>query len=306
MRKVRWTVLLAGVLAIQLAMSSFAADTVEYEAGNYKTADGTVIEGAVAKGITVSKYQNKAGAIDWDRVAADQVKFAMVRLGYHNDLDPYFEENMRAAVSHGIQTGIFFYTQALNTATAQEEARFVLDMIKGYPVSYPVAYDVESQYLLDQGLTKQQITDQINTFCGVIEAAGYRPVVYGNEEWITNHMDVTQIPYDIWYARYRPDGYQLRDCAIWQYTENGSVDGISGEVCIELAFQDYKQLFPGTGWRNINGEWYYYQNYSMVTGWLELAGSWYYLTPDGIMISGETRTIDGVEYQFDDSGKAVL
>ena len=57
---------------------------------------------------------------------------------------------MQEAINHGIRTGVFLYTQAMDEETAREEARFVLDKVKDYPLSYPIAYDVESQYLLDR------------------------------------------------------------------------------------------------------------------------------------------------------------
>ena len=194
------------------------------------------VEGALAKGVTISKYQNKAGEIDWNQVRGDGVSFAMVRLGYLNDLDPYFAANMQAASAHGIRTGVFFYTQALDEETARQEARFVLEQIKDYPVSYPVAYDVESQYLLDMGKTPQEITSQVNAFCQVIAEAGYRPVVYANNEWLTRHMDTSQIPYDIWYARYETSVNEYPNRTIWQYTKDGTVAGITGKVCICLLY----------------------------------------------------------------------
>lgn len=155
-----------------------AAEPWTMENGQYIDASGAPISGALAKGITVTKYQNRANedGIDWARAAAD-------------------------------------------------EAAYVLDVIKNYPVSYPVAYDVESQYLLDNGLTPQQITDNVNAFCKVISDAGYYPIVYANNAWLTEHMDTSQIPYDIWYARYGTvNDYPNR--TIWQCTQEGSVDGI--------------------------------------------------------------------------------
>lgn len=264
--------------------ASMAAQPWSMENGQFVAADGSVIAGALEKGITISKYQNQAGAINWDAVANDQVSFAMVRLGYHNDLDPYFDQNMKDAAAHGIKTGIFLYTQALNTQTAAQEAAFVLEQIKDYPVSYPVAYDVESQYLLDHGLTRQQITDQINAFCRVISDAGYRPVVYGSNYWLTTHMDTAQIPYDIWYARYGAvNQYQNR--TIWQCTDEGRVEGITGPVCIEFSFADYGQLFPGTGWRQINGQWYYYIDYvKQANMTVTYNGADYTLDQDGVWI----------------------
>lgn len=197
----------AGMLVMQAAGISANAKLVEtltQAGGQFIRANGSVVEGALAKGITISKYQNRAGAIDWGR---------------------------------------------------------------DYPVSYPVAYDVESQSLLDMGKTRQEITDQVNAFCQVIEAAGYRPIVYGSHEWLSRHMDTAQIPYDIWYARYETSVNDYPNRTLWQYTENGLVDGISGEVCIDIAFLDYSQIIPAAGWRMIGGKWYYYQDYQKQTGW---------------------------------------
>lgn len=270
--------------------------------GQFLRANGTAIEGALAKGITISKYQNKAGEIDWNQVAGDGVTFAMVRLGYFNDMDPYFAENMINAAAHGIRTGVFFYTQALDEETARKEAQFVLEQIKDYPVSYPVAYDVESKYLLDMGKTPEEITAQVNAFCQVIAEAGYRPVVYANHEWLTRHMDTTKIPYDIWYARYETSVNEYPNRTIWQYTQDGTVAGISGKVCIEVSFADYSQLFPGTGWRQINGNYYYYENYQKKTGWIQLGEDWYYLKEDGKMAASESCQIDGIMYYFAENG----
>lgn len=234
--------LAAGVFAVQFfAVPAYARleEHLTVEDGQFIRANGTAIEGALAKGVTVSKYQNRAGDIDWSRVAADGVTFAMVRLGYHNDPDPYFDENMQNALAQGIHTGVFLYTQAMDEQTAREEAQFVLEKIKDYPVSYPIAYDVESQYLLDMGKTPEQLAGQINAFCQVIAEAGYRPIVYGNNEWLTTHIDTSNVPYDIWYARYETSVNDFPNRTIWQYTQDGQVDGIIGDVCIEIAFTDY-------------------------------------------------------------------
>lgn len=295
----------AGILAFQVTgVSAYAKliETLTQVDGQFIRANGSTIEGAVAKGVTISKYQNRAGTIDWESVKADGVSFAMVRLGYHNDLDPYFDENMRNAQTHGLKTGVFLYTQATDTDTAVDEANFVLDIIKDYPVSYPIAYDVESQYLLDMGKTKQEITDQVNAFCQVIAAAGYRPIVYGNNEWLTRNMDTGQIPYDIWYSRYETSVNEYPNRTLWQYTENGLVDGIPGEVCIDIAFIDYSQIIPATGWRMIGGQWYYYQDYVKQTGWLQLGDTWYYLNQDGSMAAGVTLELDGASYTFGNDG----
>lgn len=297
-------VIAAAALALSSAFTSLAAPAWTVENGQYVDASGAPIAGALAKGITVTKYQNRANeenGIDWARVAADGVSFAMIRVGYYKDKDPYFDRNVIEADANGIKTGVFFYTQALDVQTAIDEANFVLKVVKDFPVSYPIAYDVESQHLLDNNLTKQQITDNVNAFCKTISDAGYHPVVYANNEWLTNHMDTNQIPYDIWYARYGTiNSYPNR--TIWQCTDTGTVDGINGNVTIELAFTDYSAQIPADGWKYVDGRWYYMQNYRKQTGWVQVDGLWYYLDSNGAMIHDTTMDIDGVSYTFDGNG----
>ena len=124
-------------------------------------------------------YESMAGAFG----------ICLLYTSYLNDMDPYYTSNMEGASTNGIKTGVFFYTQALNPDQAREEAEYVLKMVKDYPVSYPIAYDVESQYLLDNGLTKDQITDNIIAFCETISEGGDRPGVYANHNWLTKYID---------------------------------------------------------------------------------------------------------------------
>ena len=292
--------------AFWAAVPVYGAESWTMENGVYIDASGQPVAGALAKGITVSKYQNRAseGGIDWQAAAADGISFAMVRLGYYQDMDPYFSMNIEGAAAAGMDTGVFFYTQALDTETAVKEAEYVLEIVKEYPVSYPIAYDVESQHLLDNGLTRQQITDQVNAFCSVIQAAGYCPIVYANHQWLTEYMDTSQIPYDIWYARYGSvNDYPNR--TIWQCAQDGTVDGIQGNVTVELAFVDYKTKIPSEGWKNIKGRWYYMKDYRKQTGWIESEGKQYYLDPNGVMIHDTTMEVDGAVYTFDSSGAVV-
>lgn len=271
--------------------------------GVYRNTDGSVIEGALSRGVSVSKYQQN---IDWNAVAADDVDFAFIRMGYVDDLDPYFDVNMRQAAAAGIQVGTYLYSQALTVEDAIKEAQFAVRTAKEYKVSYPIAMDVESKVFTDAGLTKQELTDIVNAFCKTVQDAGFYPVVYSYHDWLANRMDTSQIPYDIWYARYGTvNDYPGR--TIWQCSDSGSVNGIEGNVCLELAFVDYSQKIPAEGWKVIDGSWYYFQDHQKVTGWAQVGDNWYYLDPakGGIMAADTTLTVDGAVYQFDGSGAMI-
>lgn len=277
---------LAAVMSLGMSGRSFAFTPWSNVNGHWVSSDGkTTIKGAVEKGVTITKYQNIAGDINWKQVALDDISFAMVRLGYYDDLDPYFDENMKGAESVGIKTGVCFYGKAVGVEEAKEEAKYVLDIIKDYKVSYPVGYDIESPELLNKKLSKQQITEQVNAFCEEIEEAGYRVIFFGDNEWLTRYVEIRKIPYDVWYSRYDFSN-NFHNRTIWRCTDRGKVSGIKGSVCLEFSFEDYDDAFEGTGWRQINGVEYYFEDYRMV--------------------KNRTTVIDGDIYMFDRNGIGVL
>ena len=277
---------MAAVVCIASPVTAWAFEPWTNVNGKWVGADGkTVIKEAVEKGITIGKYQNRAGIVNWKKLVLQDISFAMVRLGYYDDPDPYFDENMRGAQSVGIKTGVCFYGSASSIEAAKEEARYVLDIVKDYKVSYPIGYDIESSSLLELKLSKKQITEQVNAFCEVIEEAGYRVVVFGDYSWLTRHMDSRSIPYDIWYSRYGMS-HQFQNRTLWRCTERASLDGIKGSVCLEFSFENYEDAFLGTGWRYINGNEYYFENYEMV--------------------KNTSMDIDGESYVFDADGFGIL
>lgn len=275
--------------------------------GIYMDDQGNAIEGAVQRGISVSKFQ---GTIDWSRVAQDDVSFAFIRMvsyGYEGGytMDETFDRNMREASANGIHTAPYIYLQTRTVEEARQAAQFAVDTARNYTVDFPIAVDVESQYIMD--LSVQELTDVVNAFCQVIADAGYTPIIYSDYYKFTNEMDTSQFGFDLWMARYGGD-HRYPGRTIWQCTDQGQVDGIEGNVCLEFAFKDYNAAAPGAvsdGWKQEpDGNWYYYRGGSRVTGWLQDGAVWYYLDPgqSGAMVSGTSMVIDGTEYAFDGSG----
>ncbi|MCR5650145.1 MAG: glycoside hydrolase family 25 protein [Lachnospiraceae bacterium] len=193
-------------------------------------------------GIDVSKYQKE---IDWRRVKAAGIDYAIIRAGYRGSStgvlvkDPFFDRNIAGAKEAGIKIGVYFFTQAVNTAEAAEEAMAVASLVGADELSLPVYLDVESSGSIGgraDGLDVTSRTEIIKTFCETLNSMGYRAGVYANKNWLTKKIDTSELEkFDIWLAQYRvsrPD-YAGR-YSIWQYTSKGSVDGIEGFVDMDL------------------------------------------------------------------------
>ena len=198
------------------------------------------------KGIDVSKFQGK---IDWSRVKTDGVEYAFIRMGYRGYgssgkmvTDETFEDNIKGATSNGIDVGVYFFSQAITEEEAIEEANYVLDAIEGYDVNYPVVIDIEEVTDSDArtaDLTQEQRTKNCIAFCETVKNAGYTPMIYGNLKTFFIMLDMEQLEdYDKWFAQYDTELYFPYEFAIWQYTDEGSVDGISTDVDLNVGFYE--------------------------------------------------------------------
>lgn len=195
-------------------------------------------------GVDVSYYQ---GDIDWEKVRADGVEFAFIRLGFRGYgkegevcLDRRFHEYMEGAAKAGLETGVYFFSQAVNEKEAEEEAAFVLEQLKAYEPGCTVVYDPESILSDDartDDVTGEQFTANTKAFCEKVEAAGYPAMIYCNMLWQAFELDLAQLAeYPVWYADYEPLPQTPYQFEYWQYTNKGTVDGISGEVDLNIRF----------------------------------------------------------------------
>lgn len=203
--------------------------------------DGQVIS---YKGIDVSKHQ---GEIDWAKVAADGVDFAFIRVGnrgYGTGAiveDAQFEANIKGAISNGIQVGVYFFSQAINEEEAREEAAFVLEKIAPYRVQCPVVIDVEkvsdSEARMNQISTEQRTANTL-VFLETVEAAGYEVMLYHNMEMGTLMLDMEQFEdYSKWFAYYNKEIYYPYLFDVWQYSDKGQINGINGNVDLNISFK---------------------------------------------------------------------
>ena len=192
----------------------------------------------VAYGIDVSHHNGK---IEWKKVK-NEVDFAFIRVGYRGYIDAKIyldsraQRNLKLANKYGIPVGVYFYSQAISEDEAKEEAKFILDNIKGYEISLPVVIDFEYSSvngkdggrLYDAGLSRKEKTNVINAFCKKVEKAGYTPGVYASSYMFKYFINTRKLDNDImiWVADYNEKLTYGGDYDFWQYSKSGSCKGV--------------------------------------------------------------------------------
>ena len=195
-------------------------------------------------GIDVSRYQ---GTIDWTQVKEVGVDFAILRLGYRGYgtgkivLDNTFYQNLEGALENDIEVGVYFFSQAISPAEAEEEAQYCMNALKGYDITYPIIFDWEdpngSGEVRTDELDDKVLTQCAVAFCEAVKAGGYQPMVYSNLTYFYLHFDLNDlVNYPFWLAQYNatPSFYYHFD--MWQYGDAGIVPGIDGKVDLNIHF----------------------------------------------------------------------
>lgn len=199
-------------------------------------------------GVDISKENGKP---DFNKMKKDGVDFVMVRIGYRGYesgtivLDEEYFDNIQKANDAGLAVGVYFESQAITVEEALEEAEFVITNLIEMRVTYPVVFDlglVANDTSRIDNLPKTQLTEITNAFCNRIKEVGYKPMVYGNKYWLLRKIDLTMLgDFDIWLSQNGETPDYPYEFAMWQYSGNGSVSGISGDVNMNISFIDYSQ-----------------------------------------------------------------
>lgn len=207
-------------------------------------------------GIDVSTYN---GTIDWAKVKKDKHgTFAIIKATQGKSIyslikrrlftDSKFKRNITEAAKHNVPIGVYHYLTASNVAEAIEEANYFLKVIEPYKKSITLyaAVDVEEDSIFAK-LTKAQNTKIVNTFCEYVAAAGYKPIIYTNRNYLTYRLNKDDIidKYDVWQAHWSKN--KPTDCGdklkIWQYGTT-NVNGIKGDTDGNIAYFDPNTAAP--------------------------------------------------------------
>ncbi len=213
-----------------------------------------------SNGIDVSHWQGK---IDWKAVKADGIDFAIVRIGYRGENGKLYRDssadyNIQQAQKAGVLVGVYFFSTAINNKESEEEARFVIDAIKSYKISCPVAYDCEGFLSADSrmyNLTVEERTNNAVAFLKKIKNSGYDPIFYGAKSEMENNKywdtQLLESKYNIWLAYYSSPTYPKIETPdyngkydMWQFTNRGSVKGIDGNCDLIVSYRQFKEVSP--------------------------------------------------------------
>lgn len=192
-------------------------------------------------GIDVSAFQ---GEIDWEKVRASGIEFAIIRLGYRGYgksgklvEDEYAQDNLEGATEAGLPIGAYFFSQALSIEEADEEIEFMLEILGDYALEMPIILDWEIP--VDTARTANMdgrtLTDIQLHFCSVIEEKGYQPMVYFNWHMSSRLLKLNELEdYPFWLALYQDRMTYPYKVEMWQYTDRGRVPGIEGNVDLNI------------------------------------------------------------------------
>ena len=191
-------------------------------------------------GLDISKWQ---GNVDYDKLKSAGVSYVMLKIGgqlsINGDIetDPSFNDNIKNALKSGMRVGVYFYSKAKNANEAKKQARWVIQNIKDYNIDMPIAFDWENWDSFSMyNIGFRTLNKIANSFISEINRYGYRGILYSSKFYLENIW--YQDEYDKWLAYYTNDNDYNKDYILWQMCNNGRIDGIDGNVDIDVLIKN--------------------------------------------------------------------
>lgn len=201
------------------------------------------------KGIDVSHYQ---GNIDWDKVKP-QIDFAILRMGLGDDIssqdDKQFERNYAECTRLGIPFAVYFFSYAVNKAKVAKEIAHIKRLLNGKALNAPVYIDIENTRGLDwRSISNALMLSIMQEYNLQLNAIGYKMGIYSSRSafWNEKMSDPWYDNISKWVAEYgdKVNGFN-RPYDIWQYTSKGCVNGINGNVDMNISYNSiFKKPTP--------------------------------------------------------------
>lgn len=205
--------------------------------------------------IDISHYQGK---VDFKKVAASGIEYLILKCSESTGKDSTFERNYTDSKGLFKAVGCYIFNRATTVSAAEKEANFAVNCLKDKDLPLGVWLDVEATSLREIG--KAALNKIIDTEAAILQKAGFKVGVYTGFAWYKSVIDVNHLiaKYPIWLARYANDGYyheslstrHLDGVMMWQYSGHGKVDGIKGNVDMDVTYCNpdlWWDMLPSTG-----------------------------------------------------------
>lgn len=162
----------------------------------------------------------------------------MLRSSFYIRKDKTFDYNIVEAQKAGVMVGAYHYCYAESVAEAREEARYFMSVIEPYELDFPVVLDFEDPEL--EHLGKSRLTSIAKAFMDELKNAGYYVMLYANKHWLETFLDMNRLSeYDVWLAEWHTRPTWNGGFGMWQYSSEGRVSGIRGDVDLNICYRDY-------------------------------------------------------------------
>ena len=197
-------------------------------------------------GVDISSKQE---GVDFKKLKKAGCDFVMIKVGgrgYSSGeivLDEKLKDYMTGAKNAGLDIGVYFFSQAITEDEVEEEVETLLEAIKDYSVKYPVVIqmqEIEGDIARVDSLDMDSRTELTKLFLSEVEDAGYKPMLYGNKEWLVTKIDLEALAeYDVWLSQEADTPDYPYEFNMWQYEKTGKISGISEETGLNICFVDY-------------------------------------------------------------------
>lgn len=205
---------------------------------NYKDIYGKYKNTSTLIGLDISKWQEE---VDFEKLKKNNVEFIMIKLGGQSEidgeinLDPYFYDNLEQAINNNIKVGLYFYSYAKTPKEAKNQAKYILNAIKDYDITMPIAFDWENWTNYNEfNLSFYNLNSIAQSFINEINTNGYKSLLYTSKTYLENIWYKEN--YNLWLANYSNTQYQYPH-KMWQVCSDGKINGINGYVDIDVYFK---------------------------------------------------------------------
>lgn len=204
-------------------------------------------EVASCMGVDLSEYQ---GVVDFYKLREQGFDFVILRIGgrYYGEegamyVDTNYHNYYKLAKEAGLHVGGYFFSQAKNAEEGAQEAEFVLDLIRGMDFDYPIAFDweiIEDDKARTDDVSGEDLTNAALAFCDIIKENGFHPIIYSNTNLMYYKYDLERLKdVDFWVADYEKHPSMYYHFTMWQYAIDGQVEGINGNVDMNICLKNY-------------------------------------------------------------------